>query len=277
MVSRALFVIALTGWLACSAAEEAGLELTLISESATLTPGQPITVGLHIAHEPGYHTYWQNPGIVGVATSLEWDLPPGFQASPPQWPHPENCLMAGHPSFGYERDVTLLVTITPPQSIVTDTVTLGCQARWMCCAETCHPGSRKLTLTLPVSASPSPAPPRHQQWLDQARREIPQPSRAWTTTLLSPASAPVIKLQLTHKGDQQPLTLFSNDGQISSLPKVSFEKKGHHTWVTSLPRAEFSPPSPSSLPFVLQTTNGYHQLAATFPAEASATTSQSDS
>ena len=78
------------------ASEETGLKLTLMSESLTIVPGEPLTVGLHIQHEPDFHTYWKNPGIVGIATILEWELPPGFTASEISWPYPELCLSLIH-------------------------------------------------------------------------------------------------------------------------------------------------------------------------------------
>ena len=95
-----------------------GLEIGLISESTGVTPGRPLTLGLHIHHLPGFHTYWKSPGIVGMATSIEWSLPEGFTASKIRWPYPQNTFMSKYPCHGYERDVTLIVDITPPEQIL---------------------------------------------------------------------------------------------------------------------------------------------------------------
>ena len=54
-----------------------GLDIGLIAETASITPGRPVTLGVHIEHFPGFHTYWQNPGMVGMETSLDWKLPEG--------------------------------------------------------------------------------------------------------------------------------------------------------------------------------------------------------
>ena len=56
------------------------LRMEFVSEVEAIRPGEPFTVGLHLEHGPGWHTYWQNPGIVGVPTSLDWNLPQGFVA-----------------------------------------------------------------------------------------------------------------------------------------------------------------------------------------------------
>ena len=91
-----------------------GLSIGLISENSSIAAGEPFVVGIDIKHFPGFHTYWKNPGMVGVGTSIEWTLPNGFTASEISWPYPEKSFMAQYPCHGYERDVTLLVTITPP-------------------------------------------------------------------------------------------------------------------------------------------------------------------
>src|SRR5208337_4677480 len=39
------------------------LKVELISEQSSSPPGQPLWVGLLFRLEPGWHIYWQNPGI----------------------------------------------------------------------------------------------------------------------------------------------------------------------------------------------------------------------
>ncbi|MGB0515237.1 MAG: hypothetical protein ACPGJE_10400, partial [Wenzhouxiangellaceae bacterium] len=38
------------------------VRVALISEVDSVRPGQPFRVGLSIAHDPEWHTYWRNPG-----------------------------------------------------------------------------------------------------------------------------------------------------------------------------------------------------------------------
>ena len=45
-----------------------------------VTPGAPVWVGLQIAHQPEWHTYWKNSGDSGLPTQLEWKLPTGIEA-----------------------------------------------------------------------------------------------------------------------------------------------------------------------------------------------------
>ena len=234
-----------------------GLRPSLIAENQTIVPGEPFTVGFHLEHEPGYHTYWENPGIVGMATQLKWDLPPGFSASPIIWPYPEVSDMAGHPCHGYERDVTLLTIITPPERIESETVTLKATAAWMCCAKGCYPGNTEFSLTLPISAQNQPNP-ASAALIAKARKEVPKKSKDWTVRLL-PKSTPS-QLVLSFQGPlgEEPAYFFSTDGQISSDQKQTFRKTAPSTWELTIARAQFSPQDKDNVPGILETSLSHH-------------------
>lgn len=129
---------------------------TLISEQSGVVAGKPFTVGLRLEMKPGWHTYWQNPGDSGLATSLEWELPPGFKAGPIQWPAPTRMVEEGDlVTYGYKEEVLLQVEITPAAEIAAGEVTLKAKAEWLMCEKSCIPGSADLSLTLPASSDRS--------------------------------------------------------------------------------------------------------------------------
>src|SRR5215475_3066699 len=86
----------------------------LISDAASIEPGSTFWVGLRERIAPGWHTYWINPGDSGEPPSIEWKLPEGFGAGPIVWPRPERLKVGPFMSFGYEREVVLLVQVTAP-------------------------------------------------------------------------------------------------------------------------------------------------------------------
>jgi len=55
------------------------VKASLVAADASVQPGKAITVALRLVHEPKWHTYWSNPGT-GLATAIEWKLPPGWKA-----------------------------------------------------------------------------------------------------------------------------------------------------------------------------------------------------
>ena len=59
-------------------------------------------LGIEMAMDRGWHTYWQNPGDSGGAFDVIWESPEGFIIENVSWPTP--CLLYTSPS---PRDATL--------------------------------------------------------------------------------------------------------------------------------------------------------------------------
>ncbi|NNC89864.1 MAG: hypothetical protein HKN82_15510 [Akkermansiaceae bacterium] len=241
---------------ALAAAEEKikGVDLKLISEVTTVKAGQRFAVGLKIHHHDHYHTYWQKPGIVGVPTDLQWQLPPGFTAGPIQWPYPEKVDMAGHPAHGYHRDVLLIVEIRPPEVIEAEEVTLTARAGWMACAKQCHPGFATFSLQLPV-AERVKVNAKTRPLFRKSRGEIPAPVRHWDVTLESAPDAAEIRLRITprppHARDPGGFYFYSSDGQVSSDQPQDAERLDDGSYRLTMTRGEFGPKGAGRLPGVL--------------------------
>jgi len=157
------------------------VEVTLLAESSSIQPGVPFDVGLRLVHAPHWHTYWINPADSGLETMLTWTLPEGFSAGPVQWPYPERIVMEPLVTFGYERDVLLIVTLTPPADLEPGTdVVLDLQADWLECKEICLPGSARLLMTLPVAThTPEPLADRAALFA-HARLQSPWKESGWS-------------------------------------------------------------------------------------------------
>ena len=87
-------------------------QVKLILSADTAKPGDTILAGVDLKMEPGWHTYWKNPGAAGMATQIKWQLPPGISAGEIQWPLPEKFPPAEVTTYGYENEVMLLVPLT---------------------------------------------------------------------------------------------------------------------------------------------------------------------
>jgi len=159
--------------------QKEGVSVELVSERAGVRPGEELCVGLVFKHAPGFHTYWRQPGIVGLAPSLKWDLPPGLKAGEIVWPAPERSKMGIYGVWGFERDVCLLVPVQVSCALKPGTeITLKAQAVWMACGRTCHPGSGDLSLTLPVLKECAPTT-EHASLFAQTHREQALLSPDW--------------------------------------------------------------------------------------------------
>jgi thiol:disulfide interchange protein DsbD len=203
---------------------QTGLKLQFVSEHNAIVPGKPFTVGLFIEHNRGWHTYWRFPGIVGVPTQMKWDLPKGWKAGELVYPEPERTLMFKIKAQGFNRDVMLRTEITPPANFKPGTqVTLKGKASWMCCGNSCHPGTMDLCISLPV-AETSEVNEEWHRLLDEERARAERTSDAWiaaasekgdTITLqLKPASAVARVSKNQREADR--IIVFTEDGWFDS-------------------------------------------------------------
>jgi DsbC/DsbD-like thiol-disulfide interchange protein len=237
-----------------------GLAVELVSEVTSIRPGQPFYAGLFIRHEAAHHTYWKNPGIAGVATNLAWTLPDGWTASSIEWPAPDKVKMATYDTHGYERDVLLMVKITPAAQVKEKEITLRTKASWMCCARACNPGFCDLTLTLPVTAAAEPS--WDKKWrpvYEKERQQFPVRVQGWAFT----AKRDGKKITLTATPEQPGVTLpgepqfFSSDNFICSHPKQAWKRTGQGFSV-ELEMSEFPPKDQTKLRGLLRGVSGWN-------------------
>ena len=131
-----------------------------------VAPGQPLWLGLLITHQPGWHTYWKNPGDSGLPTELAWQLPAGLDPGEIAWPVPEKIRIDTLANYGYEGKVLLPVPLQvaanfqPPLSVGTlgnegsgGMLNVRLHANWLVCKLECIPEEGDFTLQLPVRGS----------------------------------------------------------------------------------------------------------------------------
>ncbi len=137
-------------------------DVSLISETDTHTAGQTLRVALRLRMAKGWYTYWRNPGEAGAPAELEFTLPDGITAGPIAWPTPARHLTGPVMSYGYDGEVVLPVTLTLPAGPPTaplraEPLVIQVHASWLVCERICVPEDGDFTLTLPASATATPA------------------------------------------------------------------------------------------------------------------------
>ncbi len=173
----------------------------LVAEHVAATPGQPLQIGLRLQHIPHWHTYWRNPGDSGLPTTLKWTLPAGSSTSPIDWPAPQRLPIGPLVNYGYEGELLLPLTYTPPADARPgETLTLEARADWLVCSDVCIPEHADLTLRLAVAAAGTPAAPSAQRALfERHAAERPIALAGWTTRLQQAGRD--LLLELEPKGD----------------------------------------------------------------------------
>jgi len=136
----------------------------LIAGEAT---AQERWAGVEIALDPGFKTYWRNPGESGLPPSFDWSRSANVEAVELLWPAPARLEDGGGLSYGYAGGVVFPVRVTPraPDKPVRLALTID----YGVCKDICIPAQADLSLDLAVGTeSPSSAPIR------QARARVPQ-------------------------------------------------------------------------------------------------------
>ncbi|MEY3783183.1 MAG: hypothetical protein RIS97_1362 [Pseudomonadota bacterium] len=126
------------------------------SNDDKITPNT-VWIGLQLAHQPKWHTYWKNSGDSGLPTQLTWSLPVGVLAGDIAWPAPQKIKIGSLTNFGYEGTVLLAVplTITPAfkPSLLNSNLDIKLKAQWLVCKEECIPEEGEFALSIPTKGS----------------------------------------------------------------------------------------------------------------------------
>jgi DsbC/DsbD-like thiol-disulfide interchange protein len=153
----------------------------LVSDVASIRPGEPFTVGLHLTLHEGWRTPWKNAGDVGNGLIATWSLPDGFSADSFAYPVPERISGPAVTSYGYHDEVVILATLTPPASLQAGrSVRLGLSADFVVCGHTCIPAHAERSLELPVRNAPS-APSGDAALIRRYAGRLPVEHPRWTT------------------------------------------------------------------------------------------------
>ena len=185
---RLLIVLALCLWPAQAMAQTpttaAGpqrterIEAELVPMSAWAAPGSTAVVAVKQTIQPGWHTYWRNPGDSGGATTLTWVLPRGVGAGDIVWPIPERQRIAGLMNYGYSGVVYLPVPVEVPATTRAGTVLpLTVRASFfVCSAEMCVPDELTLRLDLPIREGAAPLDRHHGAAITTVLETAPRPA-----------------------------------------------------------------------------------------------------
>ncbi len=176
-------------------------------------PGAPLLLGLLLQHQPGWHTYWLNPGDSGLATQLNWTLPKGLQAGPTLWPIPQMIRVGDMMNHGFEGQVLLGAPLSLGNNMATDNPSLRVQlqASWLVCKQECIPQEGQFELQLPRSVSTA----SHAQAFEALLAAQPQNLQPSPQTAQLSATGLALRIQgLPSPLQGKPLQLFTAQSEV---------------------------------------------------------------
>jgi thiol:disulfide interchange protein len=146
----------------------------LVAERTQVAPGETLDLALVFEIQPGWHTYWRNPGDSGDPPRIHWTLPEGVEAGPLRWPRPQVIPVGPLANYGYsERAVHLIALSVPEEWPIGEPVRIRADVDWLVCEEHCVPESGSFGLTLAAAASPGLIDPVEAEVFGEARAGLP--------------------------------------------------------------------------------------------------------
>ena len=180
----ALFVALLSGFGSPAVAQAASghIRVSLLTSTERPRPGQTFLVGLRLTPDPGWHSYWSNPGESGLAPTVDWQAPAALKFGPLQHPAPTLLKVIGITSYVHAGDHVLVSRVRVASSVASGTpLPIEARINWLACSESlCVPGRAVLHLELTAGDG---APGSSATILQAAERRLPGSARDGTFTV----------------------------------------------------------------------------------------------
>ncbi len=213
-----------------------------------VAPGKQVWVGLQIAHQPEWHTYWKNAGDSGLPTMLDWQLPGGITAGSIAWPTPKKIPIGTLANYGYENTVLLPVPLTVAPSFNASQLTVNLKAAWLVCRKECIPQEGDFTLSLPAQGSTA----SNAAAFAATFAATPKAQAAGSSQITVEGQA--LKVSLTNLPaalQGQTLALYPETGAITEPAAEWTQAWDGAVWTASLPLSAQRTESPTVMPVVV--------------------------
>lgn len=230
-----------------NAADRGHATATWLAEKSEIEAGKPVRTVIRMIVAEGWHTYWENPGEVGIPIALKADLPDGWTMDKIQNPVPQRITASDLTSFCFEGEVLLPLTITPPLGFEGKLPALHGTLSWLACNDQgCIPGEAKLAL------ASAPEPETVSKGYDALPKPIPD-----AKLVLSDSGKNVILTLTLPAGSAIDPTVFEimpatrNIIAPSAEPGFTKSPGAPNTWIATAAKNEYLEGEPTDLTIVL--------------------------
>lgn len=121
--------------------------------------------GIEISLDPGFKTYWRNPGDSGLPPSFDWSASENVESVEVRWPAPTRHEDAAGIAYVYNGEAILPVLVKPKAA--DKPITLALTVDYGICKEICIPAHADLNLQLADSGPERPV-------LEKAMAKVPR-------------------------------------------------------------------------------------------------------
>jgi len=146
-----------TGGLAATSpwSEATGAKLRLIAPGGPPAADGTLSMGIEIALEPGWKTYWRHPGDAGLPPEIDFSGSSNLVGATIDFPAPQRFVDGGSTSIGYGGSVVLPVHLKPEDPALP--VMVDARILYGACKELCVPASATARLMVSQATRADPA------------------------------------------------------------------------------------------------------------------------
>ena len=215
-------------------------------------PGKPLWVGLQIAHQPEWHTYWKNSGDSGLPTVLDFKLPAGIAPGEIAWPAPKKISIGTLANYGYEGTVLLPVPLavaqTFSQNAGTGQLDIKLKSAWLVCKKECIPQEGNFALSLPIKSTTALQGAAFQAAFDAAPKPLAPTS---SQVKVSGNSIEVTLNGLPAALTGKTLAFFPETGSVIEPAAQWTQAWQGNVWTAKIPLSGQRTESPTMMPVVV--------------------------
>jgi DsbC/DsbD-like thiol-disulfide interchange protein len=125
-------------------------KVRLISGTVDVDGAPALVAGVQLRMDPGWKSYWRNPGDSGVPPSFDWTGSKNLKYAEVLYPAPHRFADANGTAIGYEDEVVFPVKLTPERD--GEPIELKLAFAYGLCKDLCIPNDVSLGLSLPAQA-----------------------------------------------------------------------------------------------------------------------------
>lgn len=217
--------------------EDGGFQLTeettlTVKPQATVVEGDwRFEVAFILDLQPHYHAYYKNPGSVGSAPAVVWDLPEEFSGGDLLFPRPQviksSATGAETISYGYEGKTVFLAEIKVGADVeVGQEFEIKGKFTWQECEAICIDGSKEFAFKVTVGEELVNLE-ENEGLFESARETVPQDASAWGFNATEKENVITLVADFPDGlGISEPVYFFSNDGQIDAQASQKVQVDG---------------------------------------------------
>lgn len=125
------------------------VEVSLISSTDAVAPGNPLDVLIKFKMKNGWHIFSQNPGDIGLPTEVNWKLPLGYEFENAKWSNDKKFVNEDIVQFGYDNTAYYKVQIIPGTDVI-NRADMRADISWLACKDECIPEQVSIRMSLPI-------------------------------------------------------------------------------------------------------------------------------